>query len=923
MFKPHTPIPTPASTSQQSAAPRKPRRRRVKVFVALFAVLLLAVWFAPSIVAKTGLRNRFARQAAADLNGTLDIGGASLGWFSPVELRDVTLTDSQGRVVARIPKVTSSKSLLALIRDRSTLGEFILDRPAVEVIFEGKTSNLEDVLRKYIEDNPPRGPTRPELTVKVTDGTLTLREAGSGQAGEFTDLEALVSVPASRSDPVTAKVSANAPGKLEADIIAGETGRVKLAASGFAVESLAPLFRRFEMDLSLTGSLTADVTATWDKDSATIDGVLGAKSLALSGSFLNGDTLRLASADLSLKATMTGRAVRVERAELTTDIGNISVSGAFDAAEPLDKLLDRPGAKLDTTIDLAKLAARLPKLLRVREGTEIREGKLVVKVESKATPDGTSWTGDVNASALRATRDGREVRWDEPLSVEFAGRFKAGQLPTFDKLVCQSDFVAVNAQVSPDSVRAAANVYLDRLAARLADFVDLGGATLDGRGTATLVANRTPDGAFKVEGKVELTQFAFTDRDGKGLREPQLKLEFSASGKATDREPASVSAATVALTAGLDELHLKLLEPIVDARQLSSGKLDARLVGDLGRWWSRVGSFVRLPKHYVLGGAATANGTVRFAKDTIAVDRLTLDLKNARFRGTGLDLDEPQMNAVADLTVDRKAGTTAFENFTINSAPLAVTKGRLVIEAPDKGELVVEGGGPAVIGLARLGKTLKLYSDPRGPESLRGNGTGPIRFRYSAGTTAFGGSLDVTNFSYGPPTDPDFSEPTLRLEADASYAESTETLAFKVAKIERPGLALNATSTFSKLNTTADVNLNGTLTYDFATLTPKFRELLGGNFTGQGKGSTPVTISGSLVPPAKLGAKTPPGPFAALNAELRLGWDSLSAYGFDIGRGELRGKLANGVAQVNPIAATFGGGKVTVHPTLAARARAG
>lgn len=916
MFKPRTQLPSPAPSTAQSTTPAKPRRRWLRVVIALFAVLLLAGWFAPGIVAKTGLLNRFARQATADLNGTLDIGGASLGWFSAIELRDVSLTDSQGRVVARIPKVTSSKSLVGLLRDRSVLGEFTLDRPAFEVIVEGKTSNLEEVLRKYLNDDSPRGPTRPEVIVKVTGGTLILREAASGKIGEFTDLEALVSVPASRSDPVTAKVSANAPGKIEADIVAGESGRVKFAVSDFALESLAPLLRRFELDSSVAGSITADLTATWNKDTATIDGVLGAKNLALSGPWLNGDTLRLASVDLPLKAAMTGRAVRIERADLTSDIGNISVSGAFDPGEPLDKLLDRPGTKLDATIDLAKLAARLPKLLHVRDGTEIHEGKLVVKIESTTTANGTAWTGDVNTSALKALRDGREVRWDEPLSIGFVGRFKAGQLPAFDKLVCQSDFIAVNAQVSPDSVRAAANVHLDRLATRLADFVDLGGATLDGRGTATLVANRAPDGSFKAEGKVELTQFAFADSSGKGLREPQLKLEFSAAGKSSDREPAAVTAAAVSLTAGTDELHLKLLESIADVEQLSSGKLDARLTGNLDRWWSRVGSFVRIPKHYVLGGAAAASGTIRFGKDTIAIDRLTLDLKNARFRGAGLDLDEPQMNAVADLTVDLKAGTTVFENFTINSVPLAVTKGRLIIEAPDKGELVVEGGGPAVVGLARLGRTLKLFTDVRGPGSLHGRGTGSIKFRYSAGTTAFGGSLDIVNFTAGLPTDPDISEPSLRLEADGSYTESTETLVFKTAKIERPGLALNATTTFSKLNTTADVNLNGTLTYDLASLTPKLREQLGGNFTGQGKGSTPITISGRLAPDAKPGAKTPPGPLAALSAELRIGWDSLSAYGFDVGRGELRGKLTNGIAQVNPITATFGGGKVTVHPTV-------
>src|SRR5262245_1409749 len=127
MFKPRTPIPSPAHASSQPTAPQRPRRRWLRMLLALLAVLLLVVWFAPTIVAKTGLRNRLARKAAADLHGTLDIGSASLGWFSTIELRDVTLTDAQGRVVARLPKVTSSKSLIGLLRDQSTLGELTLD----------------------------------------------------------------------------------------------------------------------------------------------------------------------------------------------------------------------------------------------------------------------------------------------------------------------------------------------------------------------------------------------------------------------------------------------------------------------------------------------------------------------------------------------------------------------------------------------------------------------------------------------------------------------------------------------------------------------------------------------------------------------------------------------------------------------------
>jgi hypothetical protein len=54
----------------------------------------------------------------------------------------------------------------------------------------------------------------------------------------------------------------------------------------------------------------------------------------------------------------------------------------------------------------------------------------------------------------------------------------------------------------------------------------------------------------------------------------------------------------------------------------------------------------------------------------------------------------------------------------------------------------------------------------------------------------------------------------------------------------------------------------------------------------------------------------------AVSGEAALGWDSLHAYGFDIGAGELRAKMTRGVVAVSPVVATFGGGKVTLAPTL-------
>src|SRR5437879_4950510 len=100
-------VPKLAPVAAKSGVPPKRRRRWLKWAVGAIVLLLLVVAFAPTIVARTPLRNRIARSALADLHGSVEVGGASLGWFSPIELRDVTVKDSLGRTLLVAPKITS------------------------------------------------------------------------------------------------------------------------------------------------------------------------------------------------------------------------------------------------------------------------------------------------------------------------------------------------------------------------------------------------------------------------------------------------------------------------------------------------------------------------------------------------------------------------------------------------------------------------------------------------------------------------------------------------------------------------------------------------------------------------------------------------------------------------------------------------
>ncbi|MDB5308388.1 MAG: hypothetical protein JWO38_2590 [Gemmataceae bacterium] len=902
---------------------RKPRRWRRRL-AGMVVLLAAGIWFVPTVVAKTGLRNRIVRDAAADLHGTVDVGEASFGWLSPVELRDVTVKDAQGRTLLTVAKVVSSKSLLAILRDSSDLGEFAVERPVADVVCETGRTNLEDTIEAFLKDDgKPVAPTRRAVSVRLTGGKLTLRDTDTVKTSAFEPVEATVGVPAARTEPITVKLVATAaseePGTLDADLSIGDAGSARLVTTGFPLETLAPFLKRADRGTSLAGSLTADLKASWGKDemgrpTARVEGTAATHDLELAGPWLNGDRLRLASAQLPLAVEMVGKGVRVERADLRCDFGTLSAAGSFDPDEPFDKLVDRPQMRIEADVDLAKLAALVPKLLRIREGTVVRDGKLVVKLASRATPDGTVWDGDIRTSALKAERDGKPIEWAEPLAVEFSGRASAGHLPTFDKFICRSDFIAINAKGSPESFRGAANVYLDRLSARLGEFVDLRGSHLTGEASAWVIASRFPAGAFKADAGGDLKEFAFTDSAHHGLAEHALALKLSAAGSWPAHGAVRIETGSVGLTAGGDTLELKLLEPIPDARQPAGGQLSANVSGDLARWIGRIRGFVAVPRQYVFGGTATASGTVRVGPGVVAVDHLVLGIVKARFRGAGLDLDEPILNAAADLTVNRGTGATEFGNLRITAPVLGVTEGKLVFEAPPDGSLAVSGAGKALTDLNRLGRMLKLQADPKGSDALHGRATGPFRFRWQGDATTFGGTLDLTDFAYGDPARTGISEPALKLEIDGRYEEQADRLALIRARIERPGLVVDGKGTMAKFDSTQDVALDGTLTYDLAKLTPDLRTSLGGGFRAAGQGSRPFSLAGSL---GRAGASkaSAAGGLSALTADAALGWDSLAAYGFDVGPGEFKMKLSGGLATVSPVRASFGGGQVTLAPS--------
>jgi translocation and assembly module TamB len=753
----------------------------------------------------------------------------------------------------------------------------------------------------------------------VTGGTLTVRDADRSRERTLTGVEGEVTIPAATAESVVVKVRSET-GKLDADLTVGAEIAGKLTAADFPLDVIEPFARRADPGLTLAGTLSADLTAgVTPSESGLPDsrvaGTVSARELVITSPRLGPEPLSLRRVELPCAATTKGTEVRVEKASLTCELGSASFAGTLDLAEPVEKWIDRPGLKATADADVAALAARFPKLLRIRDGLELREGRVRAELASTPGPGGPAWVGSVKTTALKGVRGGKPLAWDQPVEVAFAGRLGPTRVPAFDRLDVKAEFATVTARGSPERFTADADVSLDKLAARLSEFIDLGGVTL--AGTAKVGLTYTPNGrgGATLRGNTRLTKFAYADGT-RQLREPELVLDVMADGRFDAETPVRLETGRLTLTAGADVLDVRLLEPVADVRALRSGKVAAEAAGDLGRWRDRATRFVSIPAGWQVAGTGKAAGTVRFDAARIALEKVAGELTALKFAGAGLRIDEPQVKVYpTDVAIDRASGRVEVGELQAATQTIGLSTRRVVLTPSAGGGYAVACTVLANANLARLQRTLQLQSDPRQSDAVAGLvQAGTVTLDTAGGRYRFKVALPVSNFAYGPPQNPTWAEPKLTVAADGEYDPAADLLRFDAMKVERPAaLSAQAKGTIGRLSSAQDLNLDGKISYDLSLLEPQLRGYLGQGVKAVGKETRDFRVSG----PLSAGAENLSASVAGLSGSAAVAWQSLRAYGFDVGKSELKATLDKGTVRFAPVEAAFGQtGKVRLEPSV-------
>ena len=927
----------PVETSDESTPSEPPKKRRRRwVFLAIL-LMLLGVVFLPKIVAHTPALNWIVGSAASDLRGSLSVESASLGWFSPVVLRDVRLEDSEGRPVLEVPKLSGKKSLLAILLNSSLLGEFQLDKPKLSISLRDGGSNVEDVLADYLATDEES--QRVGLRLKVIDGSVSIVDTAAERTWRIDNLQLTLATSSDPTRPVELEASAaiadpTSPGRLTVKLTLGaasaakpsndekadppdSTGELAIETEQFPLDMLRPLIARFSPETHLSGRVSSQVHARWGVN-ATLAVDLMAENLLLATPALGSDRVDLQHLDATCQLARQEGRIQIDEATLRCDLGELVVAAVLHDDETPDRgsadWLSRQTYQVKGHLELVPLARMLPGTLRLRDGMQVTSGRLQLALASQPGPQGMLWEGTLESTDVTAVHRGQPIAWKNPIHLELAAH-ETPDGPVLDDLTCRSDFLQLQAGQTGGDLAASAQFDLKQLADQLGRFADLGELDFRGDGWGLLTWKRDAE-QFQLDLELQVHNFHLGLPEQEPWTEQSLLLLLAAQGQNRPDEEPRLLSASLAVTAGGDRLEVELIAPVDRISTDGTWPVDLRLEGQLDRWPTRIRPWVAdsmddwpeplrgwiEKKDYHASGnyKLQARGTGSTKQIVVEAAQLTID--RLHLSGPSLNVEQPRV--VLDV-----AGQWDIEPGRLRLKPAGFSSNIVSLQV-DELLLLLGGDGPMqMAGDVRfqgdLAPICQLLATPDKPLAWRMTGRLDGRAELSQTGKTTQGRLDanITNLTVVDSTNHRLVEPTVHLVAQGSYQQETNTVKLDELQLASSSLAAGIQGQLNMAGETSTLNIAGELNYDLERLAVLLRPYLGPDIRITGQGKRNISFDGPLDP-------------AQARAAAGLAWQSADVYGFPIGPGDLKATLANGVLRTEPIDLAISQGHVRLEPEV-------
>ncbi len=937
---------------EKSTSAATPHRRRWRWVALLFLGSLGAgAWFAPEIVSQTSLRQRVADWAMAGMPIRVELGAATLGWLKPVELRELRVSDTDGKLLLTAKELRGERTLWQLATQPSQLGTFTLVEPAGHVVLRADGSNIEDVLAALPSDSTEPAPS---FRMEIVNARIDFEHPASKRMSAIESFDLKLTSGANGIELVVAEMpSKSAASNVDAGRFAAYFGKpveddaatsksdgsrqLLVRAKDWRLDWLNPVLARWQPRGEVSGTLSADWRMSLGSEVTGL-GSVSVRELIVAGLYgMGADRLRLDEVSLRGNVSTKGDRLILEETELRTEVGELTASGdlpmsvwSFASSDDTLRQIGREEFRVVGEVDLAKLAALVPQTLAVREGTRIDGGSIRVAVRNQPQDGSPKLQGKVEIARLSAVADGKRVEWDVPLEA-LVSVHRDGEQFVFDRVTCRSDFLQADAKGTLTDATFQANADLDRLHHNLSRFFDWGLVRLSGQLAVSgqiqrrLASDHQPLGAspgsepdasafrlmkhdsgeLDLRVKGELTSFELQRRGESPWREERLEIVAASSARISDTQQLrSVESASLRLISGEDRLDAKLTEPIAWSSN-AHWRVVADVVGGLESWQARLRPVLTIEDWQVAGQLA-AHAEVDADSRAIDVTKLTVAINQLQARGPEWLIQEPKLSL-------ETAGhwETATNHWTAPQTVLTGTTAAATVSNLDWSLAGASGDARFRVHLGNVSRW-KTQAQQQPSYFVAGEATGSLRLQQRGITTQATLDSRVEKFALGTPTDRTQSgwetawqEPEIKLATQATFDSAKQSLTLSGSKLTADGLEVDLAGQLDELNATPLVDVTGEISCDWARLTQRLGESLRQNvqlagqerrkFALRGRLSSPAQTSGGRLSNVSRTSSPSDSSLAAMTGEAGLGWQSANVYGLSAGAGDVSCKLTDGI----------------------------
>ncbi len=900
---------------------RKPRKRRRLVIISVAGLIVTLAL--PWVLASSLARPWISGIASRGIRGQISWDRLSLGWFAPLQLEKITVTDAERGIVMEAEHLETEKGIWSWLLRSQDCGTIRLVRPTLHVHSHENGTNVQDLLLEDDDESDPTDVASSEggqfLRLEIIDATVAWQEASSSTPWTLNHLHAVYEQVPGNEAKQSLRVRVPARSEPQAEMLAldceftsslagtpGQFGEGRVKCRDFPLAHLAPWLSGFDASASNQGTLEGVADVRWEWPAAGTPKVQLAldtrlTDLRLESTSLGPEPISLADVRASVEGEFGQNLIALRRLDISSGLGDARLEGEvalmWDSLQEMARQLSQQEFSVTGSVDVAKVLQAFPQAVPLHEEVSLTGGQAEWHWRNGLDNEQFRSQLRLNVRDLVAEQRGQEWSWQDPLDLN-ASLAASGKDDYQVRVQFRSSIAQGDCQGTMEDGFAAIEYDLRNLHAELRRFVDLEGWNLAGKGNLDVRWRAGPSQNTQIKMAGTLRELAFGSDADPTWSESYVQYSGEANLRANTDSTSPWESISVSLETSHETWQVSYPADHQTDTASTSWPLRVTWRGDLASW-SRANREAWLPDGWELRGTGRGEGRLLLGEKIQRVEDLRVDIENLQMGKPGSQISEPRVVLQANLSWNG-------ETNGLRIGPCSLNSRQAKLQAEDI-QLAFAEHRTTVAGNAGFECDREFLQRLLGIEDSNSSSQDRIVCQLS-----FRPGEDITQINLAASTQDSEVQsggssqaadtPSLdaRLTAEARWRHATQDLEIASLQWEsRPARATLA-GEIRDLSGEPQVAIQGELSYDvqelMAYLPTGWRE----NVRFTGRHAYPFRLHGSLPSSSSNGVNAAGKSFteepwlSRLAGDFQIGWQNGVLFGLPLGETVLRTQLADG-----------------------------